>query len=584
MVNPREPSPEQQPEQPSDSTSGPPPEGPADSTASPTDQTPDPAAGSTPSSPTDPSPDDPIELPAELTDLFADEPTEPATELPDLFADEPTEPAAELPDLFADEPTEPAAELPDPSPDDPIELPAELTDLFADEPTEPAAELPDLFADEPTESAAELPDLFADEPTEPAAELPDLFADEPTQPAEPTTEPPESSLPVEQPAAATVSASPPAQVPAPTAPSDRTPSPALPRSIRDRGPLVAKLPFNLYRATGLMIILATIGTILGVGLTQTTEDGQEGVLDVPLISSEQPADSDDATGLSSSPTAPDSGSVLDQAASPSPWSEPEQSRTKADRKADSDRSRSRTPGRQDRSPGTTAVTQPGTAGTAAGIGAQGQTGITGGSPAAETPPQPSVDISDVPTDHWAYPFVKALHEEGIIPEFPDGKFQPDKPVTRAELAAQIQRAFEDDSGQRTLNFTDVPKDYWADAAIKQAVKTGFMNGYPEGDFRPNLEVPRYEALVALVSGLDLDKVADPDPSLEQFQDRQELPDWSQGQLAAATEAGLVVNHPDPDQLNPKQPATRAETAVMIYQALVKNGKVKAIESEHVITP
>jgi hypothetical protein len=205
---------------------------------------------------------------------------------------------------------------------------------------------------------------------------------------------------------------------------------------------------------------------------------------------------------------------------------------------------------------------------------------------SNTPPAvPSqLDISDVPASHWAYPFITKLHAQGIIPDYPDGKFQPDKPVTRAELAAQIQRAFVNEPGQRTLTFSDIASEYWAAKAIEGAVNKQFMSGYPEGDFRPDKLVPRYEVLVALVSGLELDLPSSPTASLQRFQDQAQLPAWSKGKIAASTQGGMVVNHPQPALLEPKANATRAEVAVMIYQALVNKQQLEPISSEFVIVP
>ncbi|NET35430.1 MAG: S-layer homology domain-containing protein [Cyanothece sp. SIO1E1] len=200
----------------------------------------------------------------------------------------------------------------------------------------------------------------------------------------------------------------------------------------------------------------------------------------------------------------------------------------------------------------------------------------------ETSVPPPIDISDVPADHWAYPFVSALHAKGIIPDFPDGKFEPDQPVTRADLAALIQQAFTQDAGQRSLSFTDIPDNFWAATAIDKAVKSEFMSGYPDGVFRPKLEIPRYQVLVALASGLKLSEPANADEIVATYTDQAGLPDWAIAKVAAATESSLVVGHPDASLLRPEVPATRAEVAVMIYQALLQAEAVEPIESEFIL--
>jgi len=198
---------------------------------------------------------------------------------------------------------------------------------------------------------------------------------------------------------------------------------------------------------------------------------------------------------------------------------------------------------------------------------------------------PPLDISDVPEDHWAYPFIRGMYEEGYLPDFPDGQFQPDKPLTRAELAALISRAFGDSPQTRaSATFVDVPEGYWAAEAINTAVATEFMSGYPEDRFEPDQLIPRYQVMVALVSGLKTTLAQDPAPILDRFGDLATMPEWANTKVATAAQSGMVVNYPNLDSLRPIEPATRAEIVAMMYQALVQQGKLGAVESEFVVQP
>jgi hypothetical protein len=194
-----------------------------------------------------------------------------------------------------------------------------------------------------------------------------------------------------------------------------------------------------------------------------------------------------------------------------------------------------------------------------------------------------IDISDVPTTHWAYPFIKPMFDAGYLPDFPESSFQPDQPLTRAELAAFLSQAFGDVPREGSVRaFVDVPSNYWAAPAIDSAISQNFMNGYPEGDFRPDQAVPRYEVLVSLVSGLGLAAPPAPDQTLQAFIDSGSLPAWARPKVAAAAENTLVVNYPNRDQLKPAQAATRAEIVAMIHQALVQQGELPAVESEYAV--
>ncbi len=195
-----------------------------------------------------------------------------------------------------------------------------------------------------------------------------------------------------------------------------------------------------------------------------------------------------------------------------------------------------------------------------------------------------IQFSDVPDNYWALPFITALAQRDIISGFNDGTFRPDQPVTRSEYAAMVQRAFDQPPSQSAQEYSDIPSGYWAAPAIQEATRTEFLSGYPGNIFRPNQQIPRVQVLVALVSGLGLSAQSPPDQALQIYEDTEQIPTWATGQVAAATEAGLVVNHPNQTLLNPNQNATRAEVAALIYQALAKAGKADQIDSNYIVQP
>ena len=111
-----------------------------------------------------------------------------------------------------------------------------------------------------------------------------------------------------------------------------------------------------------------------------------------------------------------------------------------------------------------------------------------------------------------------------------------------------------------------------------------MKGYSDDEFRPAENIPRYQVLVTLATGLGLEPSGDPVTILQNFSDRDQIPKWAISQVAAATEAGLTVNRPgfDLQALKPQEPATRAEVAAMIYQTLQQMDKVPTIDSEYIV--
>ena len=192
-------------------------------------------------------------------------------------------------------------------------------------------------------------------------------------------------------------------------------------------------------------------------------------------------------------------------------------------------------------------------------------------------------LSDI-QGNWAQSFITALAARGIIQGFPDGTFRPDAPVTRAEFAAMIGKAFQKNPVREAISFVDVPPNYWATGAIQSAYQTGFLAGYPNNVFMPSQEISRVQVLVSLTNGLGLSAKAESAGVLDaSFQDAAQIPDYARTPVAAATENRLVVNYPNVALLNPNQVATRADVAAFIYQALVSTGTVPQLTASDAVT-
>jgi hypothetical protein len=196
---------------------------------------------------------------------------------------------------------------------------------------------------------------------------------------------------------------------------------------------------------------------------------------------------------------------------------------------------------------------------------------------------PPIVFTDVPDNFWANGFIDTLSSRKIIEGYKDYSFRPNQPVDRAEYAAILQKAFSaNQTGNNTVPFKDIASNYWANPAIDQSIKTGFLRGYPDQTFQPEKKIPRVEVLVALVSGLNLRTPASPEKVISVYKDAKDIPKYAIGKIAAATENGLVVNYPDQNLFNPNKEATRAEVAAMVHQSLVKTRGFPPIQSPYIV--
>jgi uncharacterized lipoprotein YddW (UPF0748 family) len=194
-------------------------------------------------------------------------------------------------------------------------------------------------------------------------------------------------------------------------------------------------------------------------------------------------------------------------------------------------------------------------------------------------------FSDI-QNHWARLFITALAQRGIVSGLPNGTYRPDNSLTRAEFATIVANAFGTVSQKRQyVPFVDVPSSYWAASAIKTAYEKAFISGFPDNTFRSANRITRVEVLVSLVAGLEIATKVKPDllSTLPQiYQDAAQIPGYGKNHVAIATSAGLVVSFPNVKLLNPNLAATRADVAVIIYQALVYLDEAEKIASNYLV--
>ena len=103
---------------------------------------------------------------------------------------------------------------------------------------------------------------------------------------------------------------------------------------------------------------------------------------------------------------------------------------------------------------------------------------------------------DVASGSWYNTYVATLNNAGVITDSSNGYFRPNEAITRAELAAMLAK-FSETTGAANY-FNDVSVKYWAANAIAICAKLGWINGYPDGTFRPDKNVTRAE-LMAMIN-------------------------------------------------------------------------------------
>ena len=223
---------------------------------------------------------------------------------------------------------------------------------------------------------------------------------------------------------------------------------------------------------------------------------------------------------------------------------------------------------------------PGGNGTGGGTGGGGGGG--GGGVGTAVPPAPAApgetaapgEAIDVPSDGapLARPAVPppalaapALGgEAGYISGYPDGTFRPNSGITRFEAASMLHglvtNADKDMFGNEAARFSDTEAGQWYSNAVGYLAAAGILSGYPDGTFRGGAQMTRAEFATVITKAMALGPGGD-----VSFSD---LPGdhWAYGYIASAYNSGWVKGYPD-GAFMPDSNITRAEAVALLNRVV-----------------
>lgn len=147
----------------------------------------------------------------------------------------------------------------------------------------------------------------------------------------------------------------------------------------------------------------------------------------------------------------------------------------------------------------------------------------------------AISFPDVTAGAWYSDSVEYISELGVMVGDGGGNFNPDKPVTRAEMAAIICRTLEKTKSEAEYmpaylvaeNFPDVPESHWANGYINKVSFLGIAGGYGNGRFGPSDHLTYEQAVTMIVRMLGMETKA------------SEYGGYPDGYLAVADSMGLL---------------------------------------------
>ncbi len=181
----------------------------------------------------------------------------------------------------------------------------------------------------------------------------------------------------------------------------------------------------------------------------------------------------------------------------------------------------------------------------------------------EDNPEEQTKFTDIDTSFWAYTAITALSEKFIINGYLDNTFKANENITRAEFAKIIVTATGEFDHTLKCDFTDVKEDDWFYPYVASAMNKGYITGYPDKTFRPNEKITRQDICTVVYRCVKDNLKPRADTSV--FTDADDIASYA-NEAVHALNANGIVNGMGNGAFNPKNHATRAQTAKIIYSA------------------
>ncbi len=174
----------------------------------------------------------------------------------------------------------------------------------------------------------------------------------------------------------------------------------------------------------------------------------------------------------------------------------------------------------------------------------------------------AVTFNDVTAEFWGKKYIEAMASKGVINGIPDGSYDPNGKVTRAQFAKMLTIVAGLYDENADVGFTDVNKKDWFYKYVASAAKAGIILGYPDGSFDPDMYISRQDMAVMVSRVIGNSTLENADGILD-FVDKSEVSAYAKNSVAIIVRSEIMKGKPG-RIFDPKGDATRAEAAVVIY--------------------
>ena len=185
--------------------------------------------------------------------------------------------------------------------------------------------------------------------------------------------------------------------------------------------------------------------------------------------------------------------------------------------------------------------------------------------AANTVNRKAADFKDYNAKSWYAEAVSAAVDNGLLYGKSSTIIDPNGDMTRAEMAAIINRSFGCYVKADISKYTDVAKSKWYYDDVAMAVQMGTYNGRSASSMAPDAPISRQEAMTVVARALELDYDAYAKTDLSAFSDRDKISTWALPYVRAMVGADYI--HGRGKILAPLDNITRAEFAQIFHNII-----------------
>lgn len=204
-------------------------------------------------------------------------------------------------------------------------------------------------------------------------------------------------------------------------------------------------------------------------------------------------------------------------------------------------------------------------GSSTGWGSEGVSGVgvITVQPSAN-PEQAQESFRDLDNTAWAKDAILYLAEKEIVSGKEAGIFSPNDPVTRAEFTKMIVAAVNAPMVDAGAGFADVAESDWFYPYVNAAQQAGLVMGDENNCFNPNAQITRQDMAVILYRAYEVDASG----TGADFADAGEISGYALEAVEYFYAEGVIAGMGD-GRFAPKDTATRAQAAVMLYNVMTK---------------